>query len=205
MVPPRTRPDEVRRFVEAHRAWIEHARVELDVTGPPPLLFLPDRISLCINGEVYSVTYGHKAPRRGWQETGPARLVLSCQREGELHHGPSRTARLAASQRPVDSDSTSCATGAGHGHIVPKGPGARSAHALGSYSSIGTLSINYCLLFVPADLADYLFTHGLCHTRHMNHSVRFWQLVSRFAPNYMTQEKRLNDGREYLPDWLKDA
>jgi len=75
----------------------------------------------------------------------------------------------------------------------------------GSYSSNGTLSINYCLLFVPADLADYLFTHELCHTRHMNHSARFWQLVSRFAPDYRAQEKRLNNGRQYLPDWLKDA
>jgi len=123
VVPPRTRPHAVRQFVEAHRDWIQHARDELDVTGPPPLLFLPDHIALRINGEAYSVTYGHKRDR-----AGPAGTVVSA---GELHHGPPCTARLAAPQRPGDSDSAACATGAGHGHVVPPGPGARSAHALG--------------------------------------------------------------------------
>ena len=204
VVPPRTRPHAVRQFVEAHRDWIEHARDELDVTGPPPLLFLPDHIALRINGEAYSVSYGHKTPRRGWQETGPGRLELSYQRANYtmgrrvlrdwLRHKGREILIPRLAQRAQAMDTS-------YRQVQVRGQRTR----WGSYSSNGTLSINYCLLFVPADLADYLFIHELCHTRHMNHSARFWQLVSRFAPNYRAQEKRLNDGRRHLPDWLKDA
>jgi hypothetical protein len=203
VVPPRTRPHAVRQFVEANRDWIQHARDELDVSGPPPLLFLPDRIALCINSEAYSASYGHKTPRNGWRETGPCRLELSCQRasysagrrvlrEWLRHKGREILIPRLAQQAQAMNMS--------YRQVQVRGQRTR----WGSYSSTGTLSINYCLLFVPADLADYLFIHELCHTRHMNHSARFWQLVSRFAPNYREQEKRLNDGRRYLPDWLKD-
>lgn len=54
----------------------------------------------------------------------------------------------------------------------------------GSCSKSGTLSFNYRLLFVDSAIRDYVLVHELCHTQHMNHSVRFWQLVARAVPNY---------------------
>lgn len=54
----------------------------------------------------------------------------------------------------------------------------------GSCSKSGTLSFNYRLLFVDPAIRDYVLVHELCHTQHMNHSVRFWQLVAQTVPNY---------------------
>ena len=204
IVPPRTRASDVRQFVDLHRAWIDKARVELDVVEAPPPLVLPDRVTLRVSGAAYSVVYGESGPRRGWHEPGPGQLALSCRR-GNYARGRKvlrnwlqrkgkeiLVPRLEARARDM---------GMRYRRVQVRGQRTR----WGSYSSTGTLSINYCLLFVPADLADYLFVHELCHTRQMNHSPRFWQLVSRFAPDYKAQEKRLNDGRRYLPDWLRDA
>ncbi len=72
----------------------------------------------------------------------------------------------------------------------------------GSCSSRGTISLNDQLLFVPADTVDYLMLHELCHTRHLNHSRAFWQLVASHSPDYRAHEKRLDRARGLVPDWL---
>lgn len=54
----------------------------------------------------------------------------------------------------------------------------------GSCSKSGTLSFNYRLLFVDPAIRDYVLVHELCHTRQMNHSARFWALVSQVIPHY---------------------
>lgn len=54
----------------------------------------------------------------------------------------------------------------------------------GSCSRRGHLNFNFRLVFLPAVLADYIIVHELCHLREMNHSPRFWALVSKTFPNY---------------------
>jgi predicted metal-dependent hydrolase len=73
----------------------------------------------------------------------------------------------------------------------------------GSCSSRGTISLNDQLLFVSADTARYLMIHELCHTRHMNHSAKFWQLVESLCADYRHHEKRLNDARQHIPEWYQ--
>ena len=55
-------------------------------------------------------------------------------------------------------------------------PDSPPAHPLGSCSTRGTISLNCCLLFQRPPVVRYLLIHELVHTRHMNHSRRFWQL-----------------------------
>lgn len=73
----------------------------------------------------------------------------------------------------------------------------------GSCSSRGTISVNDQLLFVSAETACYLMIHELCHTRYMNHSVKFWRLVESFCADYRYHEKQLNDARRYIPEWYQ--
>ena|SRR3990167_2239629 len=58
----------------------------------------------------------------------------------------------------------------------------------GSGSSKGNLNFNYKIIYLPKRLADYLIVHELCHLEQLNHSKKFWDLVSKTMPSY----KRIN-------------
>lgn len=72
----------------------------------------------------------------------------------------------------------------------------------GSRSCSGTISLNLCLLFVSPELLRYLMIHELCHGRHMNHSKRFWKLVSLHEPRYRHLDRCLGESWKAVPAWL---
>lgn len=61
----------------------------------------------------------------------------------------------------------------------------------GSCSSKKNLNFNYRLILLPAELADLVIVHELCHLQEMNHSKDFWALVAKTVPNYRILEKKL--------------
>jgi predicted metal-dependent hydrolase len=61
----------------------------------------------------------------------------------------------------------------------------------GSCSAQGNLNFNYKILLLPAEMADYIIVHELCHLQELNHSPRFWQLVAQEIPNYKQIKKDL--------------
>ena len=75
----------------------------------------------------------------------------------------------------------------------------------GSYSSSGTLSLNYKLLFLPPELLDYVLWHELAHTRHLDHSSHFWNLLDRLCPGARSLDHRLGDAGRFVPPWLELA
>lgn len=61
----------------------------------------------------------------------------------------------------------------------------------GSCSSKGNLNFNYKIIYLRADLADYLLVHELCHLGELNHSKKFWALVAKTIPDYNKVNKEL--------------
>jgi len=72
----------------------------------------------------------------------------------------------------------------------------------GSCSGDRNISLNYKLLFLEANVVEYVLLHELCHTVQMNHSAKFWKLVSKFEPNYKVLDKSLNKAWQIVPAWL---
>lgn len=62
----------------------------------------------------------------------------------------------------------------------------------GSCSRKGNLNFNYKILFLPAEIRDYIIVHELCHLKEFNHSKNFWNLVRHTVPNYMEIRNNLS-------------
>jgi predicted metal-dependent hydrolase len=55
----------------------------------------------------------------------------------------------------------------------------------GSCSKKGNLNFNYKILFLSAEIRDYIIVHELCHLKEFNHSKIFWNLVRSVIPDYL--------------------
>lgn len=188
--------------VSRHRDWLERARERLlrwrEEWPEGHDARLPSRLELCALDERWSVHYergGSLAVRPDGNTlfvSGPSTS------EGILRERLRRWLKSRARARLVPwLDAVSERTGLAYGRASIRGQRSRWA----SCSSRGTISLNYKMLFLPAHLVDYLMVHELSHTRHLNHSRRFWSLVERHCPSYRSCERELSAAWRYVPLW----
>ena len=61
----------------------------------------------------------------------------------------------------------------------------------GSCSRSGAIALNYRLVQMPVDVADYILIHELMHLKEQNHGRRFWRLVEAACPAFRDAERWL--------------
>lgn len=61
----------------------------------------------------------------------------------------------------------------------------------GSCNGHGVLRFSWRLMMASEETINYVVVHELAHLIEFNHSKRFWDVVKRYIPNYVTCKKEL--------------
>jgi predicted metal-dependent hydrolase len=202
VVPRRTKARDVQAFVDANRDWIAKSRASFAEVLPPEPFVLPNRIELPAIEQGFRIRYERRSDAASVRFRCSNGVVTLTGKIGDdklcvdaLKRWLASTARKEFQPR---LESLSALTDNPFTKMHVRG----QRTCWGSHSSTGTISINYCLLFLGPDLLRYLMIHELCHARHMNHSRRFWQRVGRFEPDYRRLDKALGESWKVIPGWL---
>jgi predicted metal-dependent hydrolase len=201
VVPSRTSPRAVERFLERHRSWIERKRDEARQKAVPPAPFPPAQIDLSACDEAWLIQLAGGAGRLQLMAAGPRLLTLAG--DSRNGHGVRQLLRRWLTERAREVLTPlleQCAreTGFSYERVLIR----RQRTRWGSCSNRGTISLNCCLLFQRTAVVRYLLVHELVHTLHMNHSRRFWQRVGRHCPEYRALDRELLDGWRRVPTWV---
>ncbi len=63
----------------------------------------------------------------------------------------------------------------------------------GSASPRGAMTLNTLLVMAPSPVADYVILHELAHIKAPDHSVRFWDEVEKYMPDYRLRRAWLRE------------
>ncbi|MDX1516768.1 MAG: SprT family zinc-dependent metalloprotease [Woeseiaceae bacterium] len=202
VVPKRTRARDVQHFVDEHRDWIRTTRQQFANEHPPEPFRLPHRIELTGIGETYRVRYEQCAARGNVRFRQGANLVTLSGNTRDIGQCVAALKRWLASVARREFEPRLRALSRVTGNAFTRMHVRGQKTCWGSHSSSGTISVNYCLLFLDPALVRYLMVHELCHAKHMNHSRRFWSHVARFEPDYRRLDRRLSDAWKFIPTWV---
>lgn len=201
VVPPRTSAQAVREFLQHHRQWIESRRERAQRECPAPAPFPPESIALPAFGEHWTLR-----PVAG---TSRPRLIGIGEGVLELRGAPADGETLRRLLRGWVAGRAVLGLGPWLGALADqygfrfgRMSVRRQRTRWGSCSVRGTISLNACLAFQRPAVVRYLLLHELAHTRHMNHSARFWDLVARHEPDWRCLDRELLAGWRQVPAWM---
>ncbi len=199
VAPPRASAGMVQQFVSKHRDWIE-ARVS-ECAAQQRLMTPPSEVPLLAIGQMVQVTYRHEAGQPRLRHPAPQQVLLRGTVAETRNWSRLLTAWLVElANHEFESRLRQLATA--HGFEFDRLQIRRQRTRWGSCSSSGTISLNMCALFLRPAVLRYLMIHELCHTRHMNHSARFWNLVQAIEPDYRALDKELTQAWRQVPAWI---
>ena len=202
VVPPGYDCRRIPPLLAHHGAWLARTldRVRREWAERPAWV-PPEALDLAALGECWRVGYGGSPSGRAvCRENGPCRLLVQGADEAAWRAALRRwlSRRAKATLLPWLA-ATSNELGLAYAAASVRGQKTR----WGSCSARGNISLNRALEFLPPHLVRYLFVHELCHTRHLNHSARFWALVASVERDYRVYEKELRLASQRIPPWLR--
>jgi predicted metal-dependent hydrolase len=202
VIPRGTRPRTIEAFVSRHRRWIERKLDQYRPLEAGDATDSPAEIHFMAIGQRYAVEYveANSAPHATLCDAR-IRVRGDLTRTALVRHALQRlTMRRAHAAFEPWLAQLALATGLNFRRLEIR----RQRTRWGSCSPSGTISLNACLMFQPRAVVNYLLIHELAHTRHMNHSRRFWALVERLEPEWRELDRALSHGWRRVPAWLLD-
>jgi hypothetical protein len=206
--PKRFPKRDIPKFVESNRRWIESSLKEVERLTPAVYRqWPPRRLNIDALSEVWYLSYLSDSPINGSisSDSDNEQMLSLCAEPSDKGAVAAEIAeRLIASAREVLPPMLA-EHAARHGLKYSKVQVRGQRSVWGSYSSSGTLSLNYKLLFLPVDLVDYVLLHELAHTLYLDHSAKFWKQLEQFHPDARALDKRLTKAGRDVPPWLELA
>ena len=206
--PKRFPKRDIPKFIESNRAWIDNALKEIELATPAVYRqWPPQNLNLQALSEVWNLEFSSNLPNESVSE-GMAQnthtLHLIADASDKTAVATEIAGRLMSTARVVLPPMLA-AHAARHGLSYSKVQVRGQRSVWGSYSSTGTLSLNYKLLFLPPELVDYVLLHELAHTLYLDHSAKFWQQLEKLHPNARATDKRMAKAGKEVPPWLELA
>jgi predicted metal-dependent hydrolase len=198
VAPPRTRPKIIAAFVAEHSDWISNTRRQFAELRPPEPT-LPDSIHLQACNETVSIHFA-VAEHISCREQHGILSITAPVLEGKvcwplLQNWLKQRAKQYLPELCFET-----------GHKLGLEPAKvyirLQKTRWGSCSTKGNINLNAALLLRPKEEVHYVIIHELCHLRHMNHSKRYWQLVSQHVPDWKAIDQRLDRAWQISPNWL---
>jgi predicted metal-dependent hydrolase len=177
-IPPRGSLKEARDFAQKHGGWIA-ARLERLPEAAP----FAHGIEVPLRGVLHRIV--HRRGQRGtvWTETGDRGARLLCV-AGEPPHLDRRIADFLKREARRDLEVASARHAEALGVAFTRVSVRDQSSRWGSCSNAGVLSFSWRLILAPPYVLDYLAAHEVAHLVELNHSPRFWRLVTKLYPNY---------------------
>lgn len=201
--PRRLSQKETRDLVEEHRGWLaqqQHKLTQQRDENPQRWAFPPTQIHLGSIGETFLLSQNPPF----WivhQQDRPAEKMLRAADEAQLKKQLQTWVKDKAKHilaKRLQHLAMQCNLQYGQLKIR------KMKSRWGSCSREKNICLNQNLIFLPADLVDYVMFHELAHTIHFDHSRKFWQLVKTLQADYRQHDRQLNEESNLIPLWATD-
>ncbi|MBI3094181.1 MAG: M48 family metallopeptidase [Rhodocyclales bacterium] len=191
--PHRTSQSEIEAFVQGHGDWVLKKLGELAHATQPRHLTVKDGARLPLLDSEAEVRVLPGANRVRW--VGEL-LVLEARPEADL----GQLAVRALQKRALTHFGERLAHFTARLDLVVPKLGLSSAQTRwGSCSRHGGIRVNWRLIHLPTHLGDYVVAHEVAHLLEMNHSERFWRVVSSLYPEWKAARTELKQRAASLP------
>ena len=171
-MPPRGSVREAKEFAQKHGGWIAARLRRLPEAAP-----FADGTVLPLRGVQHRIV--HRPGLRGtvWSEAAENGEALLCV-AGAAPHIDRRVSDFLRREALRDLEVASRRAAEQLGVAIRRISVRDQSSRWGSCSTTGVLSYSWRLIFAPPFVLDYLAVHEVAHLIEMNHSPRFWKLVS---------------------------